>query len=164
MLTEVTLRVNSGVTAAALFDFYERNNICEVGFGKETATRVLHHPHLIVAAFAGEELIGLARATFDGLSAHIMEFSLDLRYRGGDARSSNGSLMDADGIGIGRRLGERLLSELEAMEATFISSYIVADCEEPFYEALGFRDNEGHRVYFIDKRPYAPRFDGGTLS
>jgi hypothetical protein len=86
-----------------------------------------------------------------------MEFSLDLRYQGGDAKSANGSLMEADGSGAGRSVGERLLRELDAMGATFSTSYIVADREEPFYQALGCRENTGHLVYLIDNRPYAPR-------
>ena len=28
------IRVNPTITADALFDFYERNNICDVGFGE----------------------------------------------------------------------------------------------------------------------------------
>jgi hypothetical protein len=151
---DVTIRVNPALTADELFRFYERNDICEVGFGKETAAKVLQYPHLIVAAFAGDELVGLARATFDGLSAHVMEFSLDLRCQGGKTRHANGSLVEADDSGVGRRLGERLLNELEAMGASFITGYIVANCEEWFYQSLGFRENEGHLVYYIDKRPY----------
>jgi hypothetical protein len=156
VLTEkdVIIQVNPALTADDLFAFYERNNICEVGFGKETAARILRHPHLIVAACAGGELVGLARAVFDGLSAHVMEFSLDLRLQGGDPKYTNGSLIEADNSGIGRRLGERLLNEMEAMGASFITCYIVADCEERFYQSLGFRENEGHLVYCRDKRPY----------
>lgn len=93
-------RVNPAITADELFAFYERNNICEVGFGKETAARVLQQPHLIVAACAGGELVGLARAVFDGLSAHVMEFSLDLRLQGGDPKYANGSLIEADNSGV----------------------------------------------------------------
>jgi hypothetical protein len=151
---DVIIRVNPALTADELFAFYERNNICEVGFGKEKAARILRNPHLIVAAFEGGELVGLARATFDGLSAHIMEFSLDLRHQGGDPRYANGSLIEADNSGVGRRLGERLLIELEAMGASFITCYIVTDCEEQFYQSLGFRENEGHLVYYLDKRSY----------
>ena len=94
---DVIIRVNPLLTADDLFAFYERNDICEIGFGKDTAARVLQHPHLIVAAYAGGELVGLARATFDGLSAHVMEFSLDLRLQGGDPKYANGSLIEADG-------------------------------------------------------------------
>jgi hypothetical protein len=153
---EIKIQVNPPLTADELFAFYERNDICEVGFGKEAAAKVLRHPHLIVAAFAGGELVGIARATTDGLSAHVMEFSLDLRYQGG-GKYANGSLVEADGSGVGRRLGERLLRELEALGASFITCYIVAGCEEQFYQSLGFRENEGHLVYCIDKRPYVAR-------
>ncbi len=150
----VTIHVNPKLTADELFAFYERNDICEVGFGKDTAAKILEYPHLIVAARADDELIGLARATFDGLSAHIMEFSLDLRYQGGSPKYANGSLLEADERCVGKSLGECLLRELEAMGATFITGYIVADCEEAFYASLGFKENEGHVVYHLDKRPY----------
>ena len=152
---DVTIQVAPALTADELFAFYQRNDICEARLGKETAARVLQHPHLIVAAFAADELVGLARATFDGLAAHIMEFSLDLRYQAGNSRYANGSLIEADGSGVGKRLGERLLRELAAMGATFVTGYIVANCEESFYRSLGFRENEGHLVYSIDTRPYA---------
>lgn len=88
------IRVNPNITPNELYDFYERNNICEVGFGKEVAARILEYPYLIVAVYDRSVLIGLARATFDGLSAHIMEFS------------------------------------------------------------IGFKENEGHLVYYIDRRLY----------
>ncbi|MDE0313450.1 MAG: hypothetical protein OXM61_00985 [Candidatus Poribacteria bacterium] len=150
----INIRVNPIITADELFDFYERNNICEVGFGKEVAARILEHPHLIVAAYTGTELIGLARATFDGLSAHIMEFSVDVRYQGGDLKYNNGSLIESDNSRLGVVLGERLCLELKKMGATFITGYIVENCEEAFYRSLGFKENEGHLVYYIDTRPY----------
>jgi predicted N-acetyltransferase YhbS len=62
--------------------------------------------------------------------------------------------IEADNSGVGRRLGERLLNELEAMGASFITCYIVANCEERFYQSLGFCENERHLVNYIDKRPY----------
>jgi hypothetical protein len=150
----IDIRVNPTITADELFNFYEQNDICEVGFGKEVAARILKHRHLIVAAYAETELIGLARATFDGLSAHIMEFSVDIRYQGDNLKYNNGSLMESDNSGVGNLLGEYLLHELEEMGITFITGYIVANCEESFYRSIGFDENEGHLVYYIDKRPY----------
>lgn len=150
----INIQVNPTITADALFDFYERNNICEAGFGKEVAARILEHPHLIVAAYLETELIGLARATFDGLSAHIMEFSVDIRYQGDDLKYNNGSLIESDNSRLGVLLGECLCLELEKMGANFITGYIVENCEESFYRSLGFRENEGHLVYYIDTRPY----------
>jgi len=148
------IRVNPKITSDELFNFYERNNICEVGFGKEMAARILEHPHLIIAAYDVQKLIGLARATFDGLSAHIMEFSVDIQYQGNKLKYNNGSLIEVDNKGVGKLLGEHLLYELEKMEATFITGYIVANCEESFFHSIGFEENEGHLVYYIDKRPY----------
>ncbi len=148
------IRVNPTITPDELYNFYERNDICEVGFGKEVAARILEFPHLIVAAYAETELVGLARATFDGLSAHIMEFSVDICYQGDNLKYNNGSLMESDNSGVGNLLGEYLLRELEQMGITFITGYIVANCEESFYRSIGFDENEGHLVYYIDKRPY----------
>ncbi len=150
----IEIRVNPNINADELFDFYNRNDICEVGFGKDVAARILEHPHLIVAAYAENELIGLARVTYDGLSAHVMEFSVDVRYQGENLKYKNGSLMEADDNGVGNLLGEHLLRELENIGITFITGYIVANCEESFYKSIGFEENEGHLVYYIDKRPY----------
>ena len=150
----INIQVNPIITADALFDFYERNNICEVGFGKEVAARILEHPHLVVAAYIENQLVGLARATFDGLSAHIMEFSVDVHYQGDNLKYNNGSLIESDNSRLGLLLGERLCHELEKMGATFITGYIVENCEESFFRSLGFRENEGHLVYYIDTRPY----------
>ncbi len=151
--TSFDIQVNPSLTRDQLFEFYQRNDICEVGFGKERASAILDHPHLIVAAFEGRELIGLARATFDGLSADVMEFSLDLRWQGG-TKYANGSLVEADPNGLGKAIGERLLAELDQLGCTFVTGYIVKDCEEQFYESLGFSENVGHSVFCIDKRPY----------
>lgn len=148
---DATVVVAPQLTANQLFDFYERNNVCETGFGKEGASRILHHPHVIVAAFAERELVGLARATFDGLSAAIMEFSLDLRWQ---RTGTNSSLMQGDPFGLGQRLGRALLAELDRLGSTFITAYIVSGVEESFYESLGFKANRGHLAYYIDQRPY----------
>jgi hypothetical protein len=83
-----------------------------------------------------------------------MEFSVDVRYQGDNLKYNNGSLMESDNSGVGNLLGEYLLHELEEMGITFITGYIVANCEESFYRSIGFDENEGHLVYYIDKRPY----------
>ena len=153
-LDNVKIQLNPPITADQLFAFYERNDICEVGFGKQVATKILECPHVILAAFWNDELVGLARAVDDGLAAHIMEFSIDLRFQGSGGKFCNGSLIEKDNSGLGLKLGQRLLSELEAKGITFITGYIVAQCEENFYQSLGFRENSGHLVYYIDKRPY----------
>lgn len=150
----IRILVNPTITPKQLFSFYERNNICEKNFGIEVASRVLDHSSLIVGAVCGDELIGIARAMFDGCSAEIMEFSLDLRYQGEGLRENNGSLIEKDSLGIGKKMGDTLIKELLDMGATFISCYILEGCEEEFYQSLGFKYNKGHLPYYIDKRPY----------
>ena len=46
----IVISINAPITPAQLFDFYERNQICEVGSGPEVAARVLEHSALCVAA------------------------------------------------------------------------------------------------------------------
>jgi len=153
----VTLSINPPITAAQLFAFYQRNNICEVGFGPEVAARVLEHTPVYVAAFRADQLVGLARAVFDGLSAQIMELSLDLELQGAPGIHANGSLLEHDRAGIGHELATRLLDELRRRGATWISASVVAGCEEPFYQSLGFTQNTGMVEYMIDERPYTAK-------
>lgn len=146
------IEVDPHITPDQLYDFYVRNGICESNYDKDTATRVLKYPQVMVAAWENEELIGLARATFDGLAAHVMEFSLDLRWQ--RQGHDNGSLVPSDPQGLGQQIGRRLLTELRTRGCDFVTGYIVAGCEESFYSSLGFRENVGHLVYYIDERPY----------
>ncbi len=154
MIDEVRILVNPKITPDQLFSFYERNDICEKGLGKEVASRVLKHSSLIIGAFEGDKLVGIARAMFDGCSANISEFSLELKYQGEGLKYDNGSLIERDTSGIGSRMGKALIDELWRMEATFIDYYVVEDCEEEFFRSLGFEHNVGHLVYCIDRRPY----------
>ncbi len=62
-LPQTRIVVGPPLTPDELFGFYKRNNICEVRLGRDVVARILEHPHVIVAAFADRELIGLARAT-----------------------------------------------------------------------------------------------------
>ena len=55
-LDEIRIAVNPAVSADRLFSFYEKNDISEKGFGKETAARVLDHSSPIVGAFDGDRL------------------------------------------------------------------------------------------------------------
>jgi hypothetical protein len=151
---KIQILMNPAITPEQLFSFYERNDVCEKNFRMEVASRVLYHSSVIVAAFYNDELIGIARAMFDGCTADIMEFSLDLRFQGESLKYNNGSLIEKDGLGIGQNMGELLIKELIDMGATFITYYIIEDCEEAFFELLGFKENRGHLHYIIDKRPY----------
>lgn len=157
-LDEIRVAVNPPISADQLFSFYEKNDICEKGFGKEIAVRVLDHSSLIVGAFDGDRLVGIARAMFDGLSAAIMEFSLDLEYQG-DTVYENGSLVEGDRIGLGKKIGDVLIGELRAMGATFISTTALEGVTEQFCRSLGMRLNRGSLEYIIDERPYVPEED-----
>lgn len=93
---KVRVTVNPKITTNQLFSFYERNDVCEKGFGREVAAKVLDHSSLIVGAFEGDRLVGIARAMFDGLSASVFEFCLELEYQGSDLKYRNGSLIEKD--------------------------------------------------------------------
>ncbi len=150
----VRIEVNPKISPDQLFSFYVKNDVCETGFGKETASRVLDRSSLIVAAFEGDELVGFARAMFDGLAAVIMEFCVALKYQGEALRFKNGSLVEKDSAGLGKKIGAVLVNELIKMGATFISYSIVADCEEEFYGMLGFEHVTDQLVYIMEMRPY----------
>ena len=151
---DIKILVNPQISPDQLFSFYEQNSVCEKGFGKEVASKVLDHSSLIIAAFEGDRLVGIARAMFDGLSAAIMEFCLELKHQGDGLKHNNGSLIEQDSSGLGKRIGKVLVDELIKMGASFISVYIVENCEEVFYRSVGFKHNTGHLVYYIEKRPY----------
>jgi len=101
--------------------------------------------------------VGLARVLCDGLHAVIVEFSVELRLQGGQPIYHNGSLIEHDTSGVGRRIGEAVLSELERMGACFISVGCLKGVEEGFYAQLGFRHNRSMLDYIIDWRPYIRR-------
>ena len=154
MANDISILVNPDISNDQLFSFYQRNHICEEGYGKELACKPLSNSSLIVGAFERDKLVGIARAMFDGLSAAIMEFCVELEYQGDGLEYENGSLIGKDDSGLGKKMGKTLVDELFRMGADFISGYIVEDYEESFYESLGFEHNTGHRVYYMDKRPY----------
>ena len=67
-IDKVRIEVNPKITPEQLFSFYERNNCCETGYGIEVAIKVLQYSSLIIGAFEGDELVGMARAMFDGVA------------------------------------------------------------------------------------------------
>jgi len=152
----VRVELNPAISPDQLHAFYQQNNICEAGYSKEICARTLQRSSVIVAAFDGDCLVGLARALFDGVDAHIAELSLALAYQGEGTRYHNGSLIEADPTGLGRKMGQALIGALQEMGAYFISADLVPDCERAFYRALGFEDS-GSVAYCIDRRPYVVR-------
>jgi hypothetical protein len=153
-LEKTKILVNPEITDTQLFSFYRRNRICEEGYGKKKAALPLSRSSLVVGAFDGDKLVGIARAMFDGLNAVIMEFCLDLAYQGENPAYENGSLIGRDDTGVGKMIGETLKKESFKMGADFISINIFGEYEADFYKSLGFAPNTGHEVFYIDKRPY----------
>jgi hypothetical protein len=150
----IRITVNPEISDDQLFEFYQRNHICEEGYGKERASVVLHHSSLIIGAFEGDKLVGITRAMCDGLSVVVMEFCVELKYQGKHLEYENGSLIGKDDFGIGRRMGETLISELRKMGADFMSCNIVKNYEEAFYQSVGFECNPDSAVFIMDNRPY----------
>jgi len=151
---EIRIEYMPEITDDQLWEFYVRNDICEVGYGKETAVIPLRHNPYIVAAFDGDRLVGIIRAAFDGLTADIREFCLECELQGEGLKYHNGSLIEKDVHGIARRMGLLLMEELRKLGNTFTTGYLVENLEEEVYKAIGLEHNRGHLVYYRDERPY----------
>jgi len=137
-----------------LYAFYQRNNICEAQYGKALAEAPLKHEGVWAAANNAGEPIAFARALYDGVSAVIVEMCLDLRYQTQN-NFENGCFVESDLYGIAGRTAKALLNELRRRGCHFFSyAAYEGSAECGFYKALGFYENEGHKEYVIDARPY----------
>ena len=152
--SKIIIQYMPEITEDQLWDFYIRNDICEVGYGKETAVKPLKFPAYIVGAFYEDKLVGLIRAMFDGLSADIREFCLECELQGDNLKYNNGSVIEQDKYGIAGRMGNLLTEELRKLGNTFTVAYIVEGTEEDIYRTIGLKHNQGHAVYYRDERPY----------
>lgn len=150
----ISIRYMPSISEDQLWNFYVRNDICEIGYGKEIAVIPLKYHPYIVGAFYGEQLVGIIRATFDGLTADIKEFCLECELQGENLKYNNGSVIERDTYGIAQKMGTLLIDELRKLGNTFISCYIIEDVEEKTYQSIGFKHNAGHLAYFRDERPY----------
>jgi hypothetical protein len=155
-MKDVEVKLNPRIARGALHAFYARNNICEAAYGPKMAATVLRHPCVSVGAFRNGELIGFARALFDGLSATIVEFCLDLRFQGSNG-ARNGCFVDSDPHGIARRMAKGLLRELRRRGCRFFSITVWSAGEQAFYRTLGFKENKGAKEFVIDERPYVKK-------
>ena len=151
---EVVIKYMPDITEDQLWDFYVRNGICEVGYGKATAVIPLKYNPYMVCALYQDKLVGIIRATFDGLSADIKEFCLECELQGETLKYNNGSLIEKDPYGIAKKVGLLLLDELRKLGNTFTCAYIVEKLEEEVYQSIGLEHNSGHLVYYKDERPY----------
>jgi hypothetical protein len=150
------IRIDPPITPEQLYAFYQRNQICEAGYSQDRAAVVLRYPGVIVAAFDGDALVGIVRVLTDGLTAAIMEFSIDLQLQGSTVHG-NGSLVENDEVGLAARLGQTMLAELAARQIDFVTYDVVEGREEAFFQTLGFQRNAGMVNYIIDRRPYVSR-------
>lgn len=142
------------ITDDQLWDFYVRNDICEVGHGKDIAVKPLKFNPYIVGAFFEDKLVGIIRAMFDGLSADIMEYCLELELQGDNLRYNNGSIIEKDKFLIAKKMGILLINELHKLGNTFITAYVVKGIGEKVYKSIGLYQNKGHVVFIKDDRPY----------
>jgi hypothetical protein len=142
------------ITDDQLYDFYVRNDICEAGHGKEAAVKPLKYSPYMVGAFYEGKLVGIVRAVFDGLTAVIMEFCLELELQGDNLQYDNGSIIEKDQYDIAKKMGILLIDELRKIGNTFVSAVILQHSEQDVYTSIGFKFNEGHAEYIIDERPY----------
>lgn len=150
------IRICQPLKEGELYGFYERNNICEKGYGKDLSEAPLKHEGVWVTAYSGDQLIGFARALHDGHTGEIMEISLDLRYQS-ENKFENGCFVESDPDGIAKDMAAALLTELRRRGCYFFSTVIYGQAAETeFYKSLGFYDNSDHRNYIIDARPYVP--------
>lgn len=151
---EVIIKYMPEITDDQLWDFYVKNDICEVGYGKETAVKPLKFNPYLVGAFFKDNLVGIIRATFDGLSANIVEFCLDCELQGDNLKYNNGSLIECDKYDIAKLMGDMLIKELRKLGNTFVSANIVEGVEENIYVSIGLKLNVGHLQFYKDERPY----------
>ena len=104
----------------------------------------------VIAAFESAELLGIVRASFDGLSAHLWEFSLDLRLQG-ETPHRNGSLIEGDLHGIGAKRRSYLVKSQRDVRSDNSQTIVFS----------GGRLRSGFGRATLD-RPFARRFgDGG---
>ena len=151
---KIVIQYAPKITDDQLWDFYVRNDICEAGSGKEIAGKPLRSNCRIVGAFYNDLLVGIVRAFFDRVSAHIAEFCLERELQGEGLLYENGSLIEKDTYGIARRMGLLLVNELRDLGNTSISATILENCEESLYSSIGFTHNKHHLDFKIDERPY----------
>jgi hypothetical protein len=153
----VRIVLDPRITPKELHAFYVRNGVCESGFSAKVAGRVLTRSDVIIGAYEGSKLVGLARGFCDGNSGEVAELCVATEYQGKKLKLSNASVIERDDSGLGFLLGSALLREFRRRGAQFVSMYPVIGFEEKFAKSLGFGENPGMKVYVIDARSYVPR-------
>ena len=153
-ITKIEIKFMPTITDDQLWDFYVRNDICEVGYGKEDALKPLRNNPYYAAAFYEDKLVGFVRGLFDGLSLFIAEACLECKLQGENLRCNNGSVIEKDSHGIFNKMCVFFLDEMRKLGNTFTTHYIIAGNEEKIWQTIGLTLNEGHLAYYKDERPY----------
>ncbi|MEM6437740.1 MAG: GNAT family N-acetyltransferase [Cyanobacteria bacterium P01_D01_bin.115] len=84
------------------------------------------HSHPVVIAWDGEQLIGFARATSDGVyRATIWDVVIDPHYQG---------------AGLGRKLVQTVLSH--PLMSRIERVYLMTTHQQAFYQRIGFQENQ----------------------
>jgi len=153
-VNKVEIKFMPKITDDQLWDFYVRNDICEVGYGKDDAVKPLKfNPYYAVALYEGK-LVGIVRGLFDGLSLFIAEACLECELQGQNLKHNNGSVIEKDYHGIFNKMCVFFLDEMRKMGNTFTTHYVIEGAEEKLWQSIGLTLNEGHLAYYKDERPY----------
>jgi len=151
----VNILVNPEISPSKLLEYYVRNGICEGKYDDENiAFMGLKDSHLNIGAFIENEVVGLIRVLKEGLSAEIVEFSLDLKLQGYN-RYEEGCMLETDPHDIAKQMFEIMRTELAKRGINQISRIIVEDIEETLYKSFGLVHNPGHKQYVWDGQPFS---------
>jgi len=118
---EITIRTgNEGITPARVATLYRRAPLLRPTDEPDRLRQAFDASSLVVSAWDGDHLVGLARVLTDGVQ---VSYLCDLAVE-----------PDVQGLGVGKRLVERVLELCAGTELILRDSSLSAG----FYEKLGF--------------------------
>ncbi len=124
MLPEIEIREGTdGLTPARIATLYRRAPLLRPTADRDAIRRVFEASQLVLAAWQGDRLVGVARVLTDGaLTAYLADLAVE---------------PDVQGLGLGKRLIEEVIARCKGADLVLRDS----DLSAGFYERLGF-----HRV------------------
>jgi len=121
-LQQVQIREGlDGLTPARIATLYRRAPLLRPTGDRAAIERMFEASSLVISAWHGERLVGLARVLSDGV---LFSFLCDLAVE-----------PDVQGYGIGKKLIDEVLARCEGTELVLRDS----DISSGFYQRLGFR-------------------------
>ena len=121
-LQQVQIREGlDGLTPARIATLYRRAPLLRPTGDRAAIERMFDASSLVISAWHGDRLVGLARVLSDGV---LFSFLCDLAVE-----------PDVQGYGIGKKLIDEVLARCEGTELVLRDS----DLSSGFYERLGFR-------------------------